>query len=469
MTAAPIAFRTNESKYSFEGSPRLINAYAEQLGNDAKRPLAVMPCAGLTTFATPTDRPCRGTIYLPDKDAAYTVHSTSAYKITFDGTTATSTHVGTIPGTDPVQLSRNMADIPQISISCAAGQFYIEADVVKSITDTDLIDNVVTQDGTAGYTIFGSSTGVFQLSAINDCNSIDGLDFATAEQNPDGLLRVFVYRGELLLFGNRTIEQWRNTGQADFPFEPIGGSTIERGLLTANGVADFENSVVFPGIDNVVYQISGSNTIRLSNHGIERTITDEASQGDILGFTYDFEGHTFYTLTGTDWSRSYDGTTKFWHSRESYGIGKWRAVYPFRAWGKVIFGDLLSGKLLELDKDAFTEDGDPLVWGVDTPVLHVFPNGGVVDALHIDVATGVGLTTGQGSSPLLMLDWSTDGGHTFKGNRQLSLGTYGDRVRVTTRRLGRFGPQGIQFRLRISDPVIRALIEMDIAVRPLKK
>jgi len=45
----------------------------------------------------------------------------------------------------------------------------------------------------------------------------------------------------------------------------------------------------------------------------------------------------------------------------------------------------------------------------------------------------------------------------------------GERVRVTTRRLGRFGPQGVMFRLRISDPVIRALIAMDVKVRPLRK
>jgi hypothetical protein len=70
---------------------------------------------------------------------------------------------------------------------------------------------------------------------------------------------------------------------------------------------------------------------------------------------------------------------------------------------------------------------------MDTPTFHAFPNGAIMDALHIDVATGNALTTGQGSAPKMMLSWSVDGGATWKGNRQLSLGSYGERVRVTTR------------------------------------
>ena len=181
------------------------------------------------------------------------------------------------------------------------------------------------------------------------------------------------------------------------------------------------------------------------------------------------EGHAFAVFSGADWTRVFDAATQFWHSRETFRLGRWRARFPVKAWGKTIVGDELTGNLYFLDKDSFVEGDQPLVWGIDTPVFHVFPNGGVIDALHIDVATGVGLTTGQGSAPKLMLSWSTDGGATFKGHRELSLGRTGERVRLTTRRLGRFGPQGVVFRLRISDPVIRALIAMDVTVRGLKR
>jgi hypothetical protein len=148
---------------------------------------------------------------------------------------------------------------------------------------------------------------------------------------------------------------------------------------------------------------------------------------------------------------------------------RWRARFSVNAWGKTIVGDTLTGNLYELDKDTFDEGGEPMIWGIRSPPLHVFPNGGVIDALHLDFNTGVGLYSGQGSSPKAMLSWSTDGGKTFKGHRELSLGATGQNVRVTARRLGRFGPKGIIFDIRISDPVIRSLANVDVAVRPLKK
>ncbi len=471
MTKALIAFQTNESKYSFLGEPTLVNCYAEKLGPDAKGPLAVLPCAGLVEFAAPTDTTCRGTIYLPDLDCAYSVHATSVFKTTYDGTTATTVRVGVIPGTDVVQLSRNQAEDVQVSVHCAAGEFYIANDIVHRVTDPDLVvqdpaSPIVSQDQVSGYTVYALQNRKFFISSINECSEIDGTDYATAEQSPGPLVRVKSDRGDLFLFKTDSIEPWRNTGNADFPFEPMP-TTLQKGLFAGNAVASCDNTLMWPGHDDIVYRLNGSSPQRISNHGVERKIKGDSAKADMIGFDHSDEGHSFYTLTGEDWSRCYDAATGTWHSRESYGIGRWRARFPFRAWGKTIFGDELSGKLLALDSDTFTEDGDPLVWGVDFPPMHAFPNGAIVDALHLDVATGVGADPDD--MPVMMLSWSVDGGATFTGNRQLSLGTFGDRVRVTTRRLGRFGPKGIVFRLRISDPVIRALVSADVALRPLKR
>ena len=465
MTALPFAFRTNQSKYAFAGDAQLINAYAEPQGPDAKDPLAVLPAYGMTLERAVTDTPQRGAIYLDDLDCIYTVHATSVYKVRQSGV---ATRIGTVPGNDVVQMSRNQATIPQVSIHCAAGEFYIENDVVKRVTDEDLPAGTVSQDHLGGYTIYGNADRRFFISSLNACQQIDGLDFATAEQSPDPLVRVKA-DGDLFLFKRRQVEQWRVTGNADFPLEPIG-SPIKHGLLAAEAVTPFDNTLAFIGDDSIVYRIAGTGAVqRVSNHAIERTIAGDAAQAAIMASSHTVEGHAFAVFSGADWTRVFDAATQFWHSRESFQLGRWRARFPVKAWGKTIVGDELTGNLYFLDRASFLEGDQPLIWGVDTPVFHVFPNGGVIDALHIDVATGVGLTTGQGSAPKLMLSWSTDGGATFKGHRELSLGRTGERVRVTTRRLGRFGPQGVMFRLRISDPVIRALIAMDVKVRPLRK
>jgi hypothetical protein len=464
MTALPIALRTNQSKYSFAGEAQLINAYAEQQGVDAKAPLAVLPAYGLTLERAVTDTPCRGMIYLDDLDCIYTVHSTSVYKVTQSGA---ATRIGTIPGSDIVQISRNQAVSPQVSIHCAAGEFFIQNDVVTRVTDSDL-PAAISQDHLGGFTIYGIADRRFFISGINACDQIDGTDYATAEQSADPLVRVKA-DGDLFLFKRKQTEQWRNTGNADFPFEPLP-SVIKHGLLAPEAVTSFDNTLLFVGEDKVVYRVAGTGTVtRVSTHGIERNIVNEADQSSIIAFAFAGEGHLFAAITGSDWTRCYDSATQTWHSRESYQSGRWRARFPVQAWGKVIVGDAMSGNLYYLDKDAFTEAGDPLIWGMDSPTFHLFPNGGVMDALHIDCATGYATTSGQGSNPKMMLSWSVDGGATWKGHRELSLGGYGNRVRVTTRRLGRFGPKGVTFRIRVSDPVVRSIIALDLQSRPLKR
>jgi hypothetical protein len=462
----PIAFRTNVSKYTFAGEAQLINAYAEKQGTDAKDPLAVLPSYGLTLERAVTDTPQRGAIYLDDLDCIYTVHSTSVYKVTESGA---ATRIGVVPGNDIVQMSRNQATLPQISIHCDAGEFYIENDQVKQVTDEDLPTPVIGQDHVGGYTIYGLADRRFFLSSLNACQDIDGLDFATAEQSPDPLVRVKA-DGDLFLFKRKQIEQWRNTGNPDFPFEPIG-TPIKHGLLSEQGVTNFDNTLLFAGDDSVVYRIAGTGAVqRVSDHSVERAIANEPDQASIMASSHTLEGHAFAVFSGSSFTRVYDAATAVWHSRESYNQGgSWRARFPVRAWGKTIVGDALTGNLYFLDKDSFVEGDQPLVWGMDTPTFHAFPNGAIMDALHIDVATGNALTTGQGSAPKMMLSWSVDGGATWKGNRLLSLGSYGERVRVTTRRLGRFGPAGVTFRFRISDPVIRSMIALDLQARPLKR
>ncbi len=473
MTALPIAFRTNVSKYAFAGEAQLINSYAEKQGTGAKYPLSyskdpliLLPSYGLTLERAVTDTPQRGSIYLDDLDCIYTVHSTSVYKVTESGA---ATRIGTIPGNDIVQMSRNQATIPQISIHCDDGEFYIENDVVKRVTDEDLPDGTISQDQCGGYTVYLNSDRRFFLSGLNVCQTVDGLDFATAEQSADPAVRIKT-DGDIFIFKRKQVEQWRNTGNADFPFEPIG-SPIKHGLMAEQAVTPFDNTLLFVGDDGVVYRIAGTGAVqRVSDHSVERSIANDPDQASIMAYSYTVEGHAFAVFSGSDWCRIYDASTGAWHSRESYNQGgRSRFRFPVRAWSKVIVGDTLSGSLYYFDKNSFVEGSDPLVWGMDTPIFHAFPNGAVMDALHIDVATGNATTTGQGSAPVLMLSWSTDGGATWKGNRQLSLGSYGERVRLTTRRLGRFGPKGVTFRFRISDPVIRAMVALDLQARPLKR
>lgn len=470
----PIAFRSNPARYSFAGSARLINAYAEQQGSDAKAPLGVFACPGMVQCCTVTDTPNRGHIFLDDLQCGYVVHASSVFKYTKTSDspfTLTATRIGTIPGIDQVEMSRNQADPVQISIHCAAGDYYVEADIVKTVSAALFPAATVCSESVSGYTLYGLATGQFFFSSINQTQLIDPLDFATAEQYADKLTRIKADGSDILFFSHTSIEPWRVVADIDLPFQLIGGSVSKKGLVAPDAVVACDNTLMFPGEDNIFYRMNGYSPQRISTHGIERFLEGDADRETIQSLPYSFEGHSFACWTSKTYTVSYDAANQYWHERKSYRSKNWRACNAQRAFGKTIVGDTQSGKLFYLDKDTYDEGGNIMIWGMDTPFVHdVGGVGGIVDAVYIDIATGVGklLATDQGYDPILMFDWSIDGGVKFKGNRQLKLGMRGDAKRVYTRRLGRFGDKGIMFRLRISDPVIRGIVGISCKIRPLK-
>ena len=476
VTQAQIAFRSNPSRYAFAGAAKLINAYTEQQGNDAKGPLAVLPRPGLVGCCDVTDTPGRGNIFLDDLDCGYAVHSSGVFKytlVTLSPFVVTATRIGTVPGTDQVQMSRNQADPVQISMSCDAGQYYIQADVVKKV-DSDLFTTEpVTAEQVGGYTVYGEENGRFDFSALQDCNSVDALDFATAEQYADKLTAIKADGPDMFVFSRTSVEPWRVVADTDLPFQLIGGAVSKKGLVAKHAVISSDNTLMFPGEDNIAYRFQGYNPTRISTHGIERYFEADGDRENILGLSYSFEGHSLACWTGDAYTVAFDAATQSWHNCESYqNGGKWRWRNAVRAWGKTVVQDSLSGGLFYFDKDAYDEDGDPLIWGMDTPFVHaVGGNGGIVDSLHIDFVTGGGALNDddEGYDPKLMLSWSVDGGNTFKGNRELSLGQRGHYLtKVRTGRLGKFGDKGIMFRLRVSDPVPRGIVAITPSIRPLK-
>lgn len=465
MAKAPIAFRSNPGKYQFIGDTQLINAYAEQMGPDAKDVLAVLPSEGLIEFADTEAGPCRGMIYMEDLDVLYSVHSSTIKKITSAGTVTT---IGIFPGVDQVQLSRNQKATPQIFVEGTSGERVIESDVLLSITDPDYPADVVTADFVHGYTVVGTEDRQFNISAINDSLSWDALDFDVFDAQAGKLIRIQEDNGELIGMCSKWMEFYRDTGGADFPFEQL--AVKSRGLLAKNSVIKSDSTLMFVGDDNNVYRLENYNPKLIGTHEVSRLVQNDASPSSVIGFSYDREGHKFACFSGTNWTRCYDSATGAWHSRESYHQDIWRARHSVQAFGRTLVGDALSGKIFYLDKDTFTEDGEHLIWKVISPPLHVFPNGAILDAVHFDLATGYGTLTGQGSDPKVMLKTSTDGGNSFGNYRELELGVTGDKgARVTARRLGSFGPKGIVFELSISDPVVRSLVGCDVQFRPLKR
>lgn len=318
-----------------------------------------------------------------------------------------------------------------------------------------------------GYFIGNENdSGRFWISDLNDGTSWPA-EFATAESSPDLLLSCINALGQLWLIGNRSIEVWTNTGEAAFPFRRVSSAVVNVGSVSAFTSVPIDNGVVVVGSDEngdgVVYKLQGLTPVRISTTAIEKFIQSAESLDQMRAFTYQEEGAVFYVLTGGGLATSlcYDFSTQQWHERARMRLDgifeQDKANCHMFAFGKHLVGDRLSDVLYEQSLDYY-EDGDEALV-CERIYTHLSDENKKIryNALEIGLETGVGLQTGQGSMPLVMMQLSKNGGRTWTDWSTASFGAVGQyQTKVEFRRLGI--AEQMTFKIRISDPVKRAIV-----------
>lgn len=468
MTELRLPYRSNPGAYKLLGSPRLINAYAEQTGDDNKAPYVLLPCSGLTALGSDVSGKCRGMIWLEEDTKLYAVFGYFAYDVASDGT---KTQLGFVGGTGPVSIARNDAATTQVVIVTGGYAYLLESGslVIKEYTDGsgNVLFTPLGVTSCGGYFVFWEGDGTFWASALN-ATTVDALSFATAEADPDGLTAAFGQANTLYLIGTVSTEIWTVSGSGDFPFEKVQGAHLRFGSLSPDTIVDFGESIVMVCEDNVVREITGYQNRAISSNEVSRLIEEETDKSALYAFSYKRGVNRFYCLQGTGWTREYNAATGTWHDRYSGLSDPWKAAYYARAFNKDVFGSRETGRTYEGDYTTFQEDGDPQIWGFDTETFHSFPNGLSFEKLSIDAETGDGISLTEDA--YCMVRWSDDGGRTVKGEKRLSLGKtgeYGKRLH-TQGGLGTCSPSGRMFKVRISDPVIRSIALIDAQVLPVE-
>jgi len=336
-------------------------------------------------------------------------------------------------------------------------------DMFREITDDDFVSRGA---GDVEYLdkvfIFREpNSDRFFIGDIGSATSFDALQFAKTDDTPDQLTGILADRGILLAFGSKAIEVWENTGTAGVPFERIINGTVEVGCLTSKSIARVFNRVLFVADDYTVRMFEGFQPMRASTHAIEQKLAKETI---ISSMAYSQEGHFFYSLTTDGGTYLYDIVTAEWSERESYGKANWspQTTQPFA--GKILVGDSDSNKIGELDFDTYAD------WGTTSRMewtyQPVYAEGqrAFHDRLEIGLETGVGLTTGQGVDPKIMLQKSDDGGETWQSLPDKSIGALGKRlVRPVWHNLG--SARERVYRAAVSDPVSITITDTIIEVR----
>lgn len=460
----PFATNSYQARSLPLSAQRLVNLYLEAAPPDAKSPLVLYGTPGLTLFSTCGAGPIRS---IHDFDGTLAVVSgQNLYTISSGGT---ATDRGSVGANGDVFMSDNGSQLGIVTGTGTTDFWIWNGATLAQIADADFpgASNIGFVDG---YTIVTKpASNRFYISSLNDMTAWDALDYASAEGQPDNLVGCFVDHREVWLFGERTTEVWYNSGSGTPPFDRISGAYAERGCIAIGSVAKADNSVFWLGDDKIVYRAAGYTPQRVSTHAIEYAIAGYASPQTARAWTYSQEGHTFYVLTFDEATWVFDAATQRWHQRDSrdsqgYDIGRWRADCGTRCYNKEFVGDYVNGNIYELDLDVYTENTIGIKRIATSAPIHGEGRFVSMPRLEIEVESGAGLTTGQGSDPQAMLRFSDDGGRTWSNELWRSMGEIGEyHRRAVWNRLGRFRERILE--VTISDPIKVAIIAANADVQ----
>lgn len=452
------------------GEARFVNCYLKQAGGEGKVSSFIQAHDGLTQKVNQAGAESTRGIFVIDSANLLWVAGVQCFHV---DATFNVTSLGGVPGTGPVTFAMNRKKPdPQIMIA-GDGQRRIVQKLdgswaLSKIESTNLLatHSCAFLDG---YFLAFYDDGRFGWSAIDEGTTWAALDRATAEGNPDLLVRGFVLDRTVYLFGERSLETWRNTGSAS-TFERSGFREI--GCNARFSVASVKDGVLWVANDDTVQFGRELTYRRVSNAALESLIED-VDKTTLRAWSYGKGGEEFYVLASNTWCWELNVKTGLWNERESLidgEITRWRGEHYAKFGTRHIFGDDVSTKLYEASEDVYNEAGTVQTVRVQSPPQHIFPNGAEFHSLFVDVVPGVGLnsTDEDESDPQLAVRWSDDGGKTWSNELTRSIGKIGEyQTTVRFNMLGKTGRIGRTWRLEASAPVMRQILQVRVDLTEL--
>lgn len=469
----PLGFSFYQSESKPFSSQRCINWIPTVAESAALNTRALLQPSGLSQLLVSTSIGNRGSQTL--NEIPFFVNGNSLISVS---SSFVETNHGTIEGSGRVSLANNGQYLVIVVPGGKSYAFNNQTNTLAQITDVDFrtSDTVVFKDG---FFVFSSSDGaVFFNSALNDPFTYDALDFGTAEINPDRIVALHVNHNELFVGGFETIELFQNIGGAGFPFQRIPGANIQKGIHAKFSLIEFDNTFCFVGGGlnerSAIWKVTGSSSAqKISTDAIDKEIQkfseDEiknsfamtkTERGQFLAyFTFESDRIPSRTFVYNATATALLGQRVWFEVQTGVTDNSFRVRSIVAAYGKLMVGDKSTGIIGEFD-DNLTYYGEAIFRQMTSAPFS--ENGLPIFAGEFEATfeSGVGLTSGNGSDPVVRMDKSDDGGRTFNSETKRAIGKIGEYgQRAIWRRQGRF-PVARTVRLTITDPVRANLIKI---------
>lgn len=468
----PLGFYQSES-LPFSAQ-RCINWIPTIPQSEALSSRALMQPSGLTQLVQTGLGACRGAWVVAG--VPYFVMGNSL--VSMSSTNAITNH-GTIVGSGRVYMADNGA---LLVIVVPGGSAYVFDNVLLTLTqitdpDFQTSDTVVFY---RGFFVFTTTDGKqLFVSNLNQPLAFDALDFGSAEGDPDRIITQVLDHDELSIIGSETTEVFRNVGGVGFPLQIIQGAFTQKGAHSKFGVVKFDNTYMFIGggeneLTAIWRQTSSASAAKISSDAIDNKIQEftEEEISKAFSMTYSRKGQFFaifsfssdripgktFVYNGT--ASALSGRSVWFEFQTGVNDAPWRVNCIAKAYGKLLVGDANDGRIGFLDDSNLTEYDSPIFRSAAT---QPFSQDGLpifAGELEPTFESGTGSTLGQGSNPVVRMDFSDNGGRTFENETKREIGKIGEYQRRSIwRKQGRF-PVSRTMRFTITDPVVANLIKI---------
>lgn len=324
-----------------------------------------------------------------------------------------------------------------------------------------------------GFFAVSTDAKKWYVSNLNDGTQWDILDVGSAESDPDPIVAPVVFVNQIFLTGSETTEGFQNIGGAGFPFQRSNlfldkGCYSPFSLVSAN-----QRFFMIGGGTNekaAVWSYSGNGFEKISTNAIDDVLNDYSDEelGVVFALNWANRGQYFVSFTFPDRTFVFNMSTNLWHEQKS-GIAdengdleqtRWRVNSLVTAYGYVLVGDFVDGRIGILDVNEYQEYENNII-RIFTP--QPITNKGKsfrVSQLELTMEAGIGNGVPE---PIVSLSISEDlKTFTYERNRRIgAIGKYGQRI--IWRKLGRFPRFGL-FKFRISDPIKPVIIKAELEV-----
>lgn len=450
-------------------SSQITQNWYQQFNELGKEKYVLMPFPGLKLLGNAAGLD-RG--FHRMAEVLYQVKGTTLYSIDKLGN---HTSKGALPGSEYCIFADdgiNMFIVTDLKVY----QYSTDTDAITEVTDTNITGakSVDFFNNQFIYTKDRFST----VSDVGDGSQASGLNIIGEETLPDDLVRDYVFHEVIYRMGVRSIVGWWNNPALTPPIDRLSGRVFNVGLAAIHSVASTDQAFYWLGDDNAIYRASGGSEERISTDAISNAIQGFSDVSDAIANTFTMQGQNFYQITFPTGNRTFIVNETLgvngWFDLSS-GVSnplqtkKYQGQTILNAYGKNIVADVDNGNVYELDFNTFENNGEPLqrvrvTQSASGDLLGAKGKRVQMSCIKILMETGVGLISGQGDNPRIMVEYSDDGGNSWNGGSWPRVGRLGEfALQVEWFDLGSFYTR--IFRISTTDPVDYTILSATIDLR----